>query len=114
VIPLFISQIQEKKPITITDPNMTRFMMSLDDAVDLVLYAYKNGHQGVRFVQKAPAATIDTLARALVELFSAKTQIRTIGTRMVKNCMKPCSRARRKRSPRTAANTIAYRSIPGI
>ena len=81
VIPLFISQIRENKPITITDPNMTRFMMSLDDAVDLVLYAYKNGHQGDRFVQKAPAATIETLARALVELFMAKTQIRTIGTR---------------------------------
>ncbi len=81
VIPLFISQIQEKKPITITDPNMTRFMMSLDDAVDLVLYAYQNGKQGDRFVQKAPAATIETLAKALIELFGSKTEIRTIGTR---------------------------------
>jgi len=81
VIPLFISQIRDKKPITITDPNMTRFMMSLDDAVDLVLYAYQNGRQGDRFVQKAPAATIETLAKALLELFHANTQIRTIGTR---------------------------------
>lgn len=81
VIPLFISQIRENKPITITDPNMTRFMMSLDDAVDLVLYAYQNGKQGDRFVQKAPAATIETLAKALIELFGSKTEIRTIGTR---------------------------------
>ncbi|RQW04924.1 NAD-dependent epimerase/dehydratase family protein [candidate division KSB1 bacterium] len=81
VIPLFISQIKEKKPITITDPNMTRFMMSLEDAVDLVLYAYQNGGQGDRFVQKAPAATIETLAKALIELFNAHIEIRTIGTR---------------------------------
>jgi UDP-glucose 4-epimerase len=81
VIPLFISQIQEQKPITITDPNMTRFMMSLDDAVDLVLYAYEHGNQGDRFVQKAPAATIETLAKALVEMFQSNTEIRVIGTR---------------------------------
>ena len=81
VIPLFINQIKENKPITITDPDMTRFMMSLDDAVDLVLYAYQNGHQGDRFVQKAPAATIKVLAQALIELFNANTEIRIIGTR---------------------------------
>jgi len=81
VIPLFMSQILAHKPITITDPNMTRFMMSLDDAVDLVLYAYQHGGQGDRFVQKAPAATLDTLAKALIELFNSKTKIRTIGTR---------------------------------
>jgi UDP-glucose 4-epimerase len=81
VIPLFIEQIKAKKPITITDPNMTRFMMSLDDAVDLVVYAYQNGNQGDRFVQKAPAATIETVAKALIELFKAKTSIRIIGTR---------------------------------
>ncbi|MDZ7721954.1 MAG: polysaccharide biosynthesis protein [candidate division KSB1 bacterium] len=81
VIPLFISQIKKRKPITITDPQMTRFMMSLDDAVDLVLYAYQNGNQGDRFVQKAPAATIETLAQALIELFQSDTEIRIIGTR---------------------------------
>lgn len=81
VIPLFISQILARKPITITDPNMTRFMMSLDDAVDLVLYAYQHGGQGDRFVQKAPAATIGTLAQALIEIFNANTEIRIIGTR---------------------------------
>lgn len=81
VIPLFINQIKEGKPITITDPNMTRFLMSLEDAVDLVLYAYKNGNQGDRFVKKAPAATIDTLARALLKIFEANNEIKIIGTR---------------------------------
>ena len=65
VIPLFISQILKGEPLTITDPNMTRFMMSIDDAVDLVVYAFKHGNPGDVFVQKAPAATIETLARAL-------------------------------------------------
>jgi UDP-glucose 4-epimerase len=81
VIPLFIKQIKEKKSITITDPNMTRFMMSLDDAVDLVLYAYENGNQGDRFVQKAPASTIETVARALKKIFNAENEIKIIGTR---------------------------------
>jgi UDP-glucose 4-epimerase len=81
VIPLFIEQIKAKKPITITDPNMTRFMMSMDDAVDLVIYAYKNGNQGDRFVQKAPAATIETVAKALIEISGKKTEIKIIGTR---------------------------------
>lgn len=81
VIPLFIEQIKNGKPITITDPNMTRFMMTLEDAVGLVLFAYKNGKQGDLFVQKAPAATISTLAQALKELYNANNPIRIIGTR---------------------------------
>jgi UDP-N-acetylglucosamine 4,6-dehydratase/5-epimerase len=81
VIPLFIQQIKEGKPLTITDPNMTRFLMSLDDAVDLVLYAYRHGQQGDTFVQKAPASTIGDLAQALVELFEAGNEIKVIGTR---------------------------------
>lgn len=81
VIPLFTEQIKQNKPITITDPNMTRFMMSLDDAVDLVLYAYENGDQGDLFVQKAPAATIETLAIALKGIFNANNEIKIIGTR---------------------------------
>jgi len=81
VIPLFIEQIKAGKPLTITNPNMTRFMMSLDDAVDLVLYAFKNGNQGDIFVQKAPAATIKTLAEALIDIFEADNKIQIIGTR---------------------------------
>jgi len=81
VIPLFISQILAGEPLTITDPNMTRFMMSIDDAVDLVVYAFKHGNPGDVFVQKAPAATIETLARALKKLFKADNEIRIIGTR---------------------------------
>ena len=81
VIPLFVSQIKSNKPITITDPDMTRFMMSLDDAVDLVLFAYKNGQGGDTFVQKAPAATIGQLARVLKNIFKAETEVRIIGTR---------------------------------
>ena len=81
VIPLFLNQIHEGKPITITNPDMTRFMMTLDDAVDLVLYAFENGEQGDLFVQKAPAATIDVLAKAVIELTGSKTGIDYIGTR---------------------------------
>ncbi|HEY5124946.1 MAG TPA: polysaccharide biosynthesis protein [Ignavibacteria bacterium] len=81
VIPLFVDQIKKGNPITVTDPNMTRFMMTLDGAVDLVLFAYKNGKPGDIFVQKAPAATIEVLANALLELYSAKNQIKIIGTR---------------------------------
>ncbi|MEJ5317865.1 MAG: polysaccharide biosynthesis protein [Tenuifilum sp.] len=81
VIPLWIDQIKSGKPITITDPNMTRFMMTLDDAVDLVLFAFEHGQPGDIFVQKAPAATIETLAKALLELYHAKNPIRVIGTR---------------------------------
>lgn len=82
VIPLFIKQIQDNQPITITDPNMTRFMMTLEDAVDLVLYAFQHGSNGDIFVQKAPAATIETLATSLVEILNKpKTVINTIGMR---------------------------------
>ena len=82
VIPLFLEQIENDQPITVTNPNMTRFMMSLDEAVELVLFAFKNGGQGDLFVQKAPAATIDTLAKAIVELKGKKnTKIVNIGTR---------------------------------
>jgi UDP-N-acetylglucosamine 4,6-dehydratase/5-epimerase len=81
VIPLWIDQIKTGKEITITDPNMTRFMMTLNDAVDLVLYAFTNGHNGDLFIQKAPAATLETLAGALKDLFKANTPIRVIGTR---------------------------------
>ena len=81
VIPLFVKQIKEGNPLTITDPDMTRFMMTLEDAVDLVLYAYEHGEQGDIFVQKAPASTIGTLAQALLELYDAKNEIRVIGTR---------------------------------
>ena len=81
VIPLWIEQMKAGKDITITDPNMTRFMMTLDDAVDLVLYAFTNGINGDLFIQKAPAATLQTLANALVELYQAESKIRIIGTR---------------------------------
>lgn len=81
VIPLFIEQIKSGEPITITDPKMTRYLMSLEDAVDLVLFAYQNGKQGDLFVQKAPAATILDLAKALIELFEADNEIKVIGTR---------------------------------
>jgi UDP-glucose 4-epimerase len=81
VIPLFIRQIKEGKPLTITDPNMTRFLMSLEDAVDLVLYTFDHAKQGDIFVQKAPASTIKDLASALKELFKASNEIKIIGTR---------------------------------
>ena len=81
VIPLFIDQIKEGKPLTLTDPNMTRFMMTLEDAVDLVLYAFENANQGDLFVQKAPSATVGTLAQALIELYKSKSEIKVIGTR---------------------------------
>ncbi|MCQ2326170.1 MAG: polysaccharide biosynthesis protein [Bacteroidales bacterium] len=87
VIPLWVEQMMEDKPITITDPNMTRFMMTLDDAVDLVIYAFEHGHNGDLFVQKAPAATLDTLAQALKETYSkinpkyGQTEVKIIGTR---------------------------------
>jgi len=81
VIPLFVSQIKEGKSLTITDPLMTRFLMSLEDSVDLVLYAFEHGRQGDIFVQKAPASTIEVLAQALRELFNQKNEIHIIGTR---------------------------------
>lgn len=81
VIPLFINQIKSGKPLTITDPNMTRFMMTLDDAVELVLFAFENAKPGDIFVQKAPAATIGLVALALKELYNASNEIKVIGTR---------------------------------
>ncbi len=81
VIPLFLDQIHANRPITVTNPEMTRFMMTLDDAVDLVMFAFQHAHQGDLFVQKAPAATIDTLAKAVIELTGSKTGIQNIGTR---------------------------------
>jgi len=81
VIPLFLRQIQQGASLTLTDPNMTRFMMTIEDALDLVLYAFRNGNPGDMFVQKAPAATIATLAEAMLKLFGAKNEIRIIGTR---------------------------------
>ena len=81
VIPLFYQQIDEGKPLTVTNPDMTRFMMTLEDAVDLVLYAFEHGEQGDLFVQKAPAATIETLAQAVLELKDADSGVTTIGTR---------------------------------
>lgn len=87
VIPLWVEQMMDGKPITITDPEMTRFMMTLDDAVDLVIYAFTHGHNGDLFVQKAPAATLSTLADALKQIYSkvdpkyGETEIKVIGTR---------------------------------
>lgn len=81
VIPLFLQQIKQSKPLTITDPLMTRFLMSLDDAVDLVLYAFEHGHQGDIFVPKAPASTIQDLALAIKQLLNASNQMKIIGTR---------------------------------
>ncbi len=87
VIPLWVDQMMQGNPITITDPEMTRFMMTLDDAVDLVIYAFTHAHNGDLFVQKAPAATLDTLARALKEIYAkvdikyGETEVKIIGTR---------------------------------
>ncbi len=81
VIPLFVQQIKEGKPLTVTDPNMTRFLMSLEDSVDLVLFAYENAKQGDIFVQKAPASTLADLVQALKELFKSDSPVRIIGTR---------------------------------
>lgn len=81
VIPLFVKQIKEGKSLTITNPSMTRFLMSLEDSVDLVYYAFQNAQQGDIFVQKAPASTIADLAKALIELFNSNAKIQYIGTR---------------------------------
>jgi UDP-glucose 4-epimerase len=81
VIPLFIKQIKEGKPMTVTDPNMTRFMMTIEGAVDLVIYAFEHGKPGDIFVQKAPAVTIGTLAKAVKKLFNVNNEIQVIGTR---------------------------------
>ena len=81
VIPLFIEQIKNNKPLTITNPQMTRFMMTLDDAVDLVQFAFEKGNNGDLFIQKSPAATIQILAEALISLYNSKSEIQNIGIR---------------------------------
>ena len=81
VIPLFVKQLKNDKPLTLTDPSMTRFLMSLEDSVDLVLHAYEHAKQGDIFVQKAPASTVEVLAKALKELFNKPNPINIIGTR---------------------------------
>ena len=81
VIPLFVRQAKAGKDLTVTDPNMTRFLMSLDQSLDLVLFAFSNAKQGDIFIQKAPASTVGDLARAIIEIFNSKSKIRTIGTR---------------------------------
>jgi len=81
VIPLFVNQLKEGKPLTITDPNMTRFLMSLEESVDLVLYAFNHGKQGDLFVQKAPASTVADLAEAIKQIFGVHAPVRIIGTR---------------------------------
>ena len=90
VIPFFAEQIKSGKPITVTDPNMTRFMMTIDDALDLVLYAFENGNPGDLFVQKAPAATIETLANAIKKFIKLIIQFRLSAPDMGKNFMKHC------------------------
>jgi UDP-glucose 4-epimerase len=81
VIPLFLEQLQQGKPLTVTDPNMTRFLMSLEESVDLVLYAFGHAKPGDIFVQKAAASTVGDLAQAMVSLFADKSEIKVIGTR---------------------------------
>lgn len=81
VIPLFVQQIKDNSPLTITDPNMTRFLMSLEDAVDLVVFAFNNGKQGDLFVNKAPASSIGDLAESLRDIFKAQNEVKIIGTR---------------------------------
>ncbi len=81
VIPLFVNQIEQNLPLTVTDPKMTRFLMSLEDAVDLVLFAFEHGNQGDLFVNKAPASTIGDLAQAVKDIFKANNEIKVIGTR---------------------------------
>jgi UDP-glucose 4-epimerase len=81
VIPLFVDQIKAKQNLTLTDPSMTRFMMTLEDAVDLVLFAFENANPGDMFVQKAPAATVETLANALLDIYNSDRNLKVIGTR---------------------------------
>ncbi len=94
VIPLFIEQLKQGKPLTLTDPNMTRFLMSLDDSVDLVLYAFEHASPGDIFVQKSPASTVETLPRRCANLLSADSEIRVIGTRHARNSTSPWCPAR--------------------
>ena len=88
VIPLFVEQIKNGQPITVTNPDMTRFLISLEEAVELVLFAFQNAESGDIMVQKAPASTIGDLAQAVKELFNANNEIKIIGTRHGENCMR--------------------------
>ena len=114
VIPLWVEQIMLGKSITITDPNMTRFMMTLDDAVDLVIYAFTHGHNGDLFVQKAPAATLDVLAEALKQIYSkidpkyGETEVKVSVPVTVKNFMRPLSLVRKWQKPLIAATTTVF------
>ena len=95
VIPLFLEQVAKGQPITVTDPNMTRFMMTLEDAVELVLYAFENGNNGDIFVQKAPAATLEVLCKALLELIGKPDhKINLIGTRHGEKLLRLCAARR--------------------
>jgi UDP-glucose 4-epimerase len=109
VIPLFVDQVQKGEPITITDPEMTRFMMTLDDAVELVLYAFEHARNGDIFVQKAPASTVAVLAEALLELMQNKGhEIREIGTRHGEKLYESLL-TREERARKTWASTSAFR-----
>ncbi len=90
VIPLFVEQIKQGKPLTVTDPGMTRFMMTIDDAVDLVIYAFQHGEPGDLFVQKAPAATIETLALAMKKLYRRTIPSRSSAPATARNTTRRC------------------------
>ena len=109
VIPLFVSQIKEGKALTVTDPAMTRFLMSLEDSVDLVLYAFEHGGQGDIFVQKAPASTIQVLAQALKEIFDSDSEIRVIGTRHGEKLYESLVARGNWPRPKTWATTTGFR-----
>jgi len=109
VIPLWIEQIKSGRPITLTNPEMTRFMMTLDDAVDLVVYAWRHGDNGDLFVQKSPAATLTTLVQALKELYNSDAEVRIIGTRLGE---KLCETLVTREEMAKAEDTGAYFRIP--
>lgn len=113
VIPLFCDQIREGKSLTITNPNMTRFMMTLSDAVDLVLYAFVHGEQGDLFVQKAPAATIETLAQAVLELKGSDLGVTTIARATAKSSLRCSSRRKKCCGPRICRDSSAFRRTTG-
>ena len=111
-IPLFVGQIIDNKDLTITDPDMTRFLMSLEDSVDLVLHAFKNAQQGDIFVQKAPASTIQVLAKALNRLYTMLTLIlRLLELGMVKNYTSPFYQGKRCQNLKNLINTIVFQWI---
>ena len=108
VIPLFVDLIKAGKPLTVTDPEMTRFLMSLEDSVDLVLHAFEHAKQGDIFVQKAPASTVGDLAQALKDLFGADNPIKSLVRDMVKNYTNRCYRVRRWQRLKTESVTIEF------